>query len=276
MLFRSSPYAYTNSGNITKEYDDADEIGNLPNSDFTGVGNPSAIIANSYNYVKQYRFNVGAHPEVKINENWKVETMFDYSLNKTKEDFKAPKKGIADYTLYSENGTALITVEDYLESQTMRDIQIFDDTRLTYSNKFKNNNINAMLGWRYLNNYYESDYVKGHNGGENSAYISSSLLHPYIYGLNNRTVSISTYLNANYSFMNKYFLTGMVSMDSSSRFGKDAKEGAKMFGVRWGFFPSISGAWLASSETFLKDVEWLDMLKVRAGYSVTGNDDSVD
>ena len=61
--------------------------------------------------------------------------------------------------------------------------------------------------------------------------------------------------------------TVTVRADASSRFAK---------GNRWGWFPSAALAWRMSEEDFLKDVEWLDNLKLRLSYGITGNNNVGD
>ncbi|MCF0189987.1 MAG: TonB-dependent receptor [Marinilabiliaceae bacterium] len=66
-----------------------------------------------------------------------------------------------------------------------------------------------------------------------------------------------------YDYDGKYFLSGSFRRDGSSRFHPDN---------RWGTFGSAGAAWLMSEEDFIKDIEWIDMLKVKASYGVQGND----
>jgi TonB-linked SusC/RagA family outer membrane protein len=69
----------------------------------------------------------------------------------------------------------------------------------------------------------------------------------------------------NYDFDNKYILTASLRHEGSSKFGSDNK---------WGNFPAVSAAWRVSEEGFLKNkISWLDDLKLRADYGVTGNQD---
>lgn len=68
-----------------------------------------------------------------------------------------------------------------------------------------------------------------------------------------------------YDYDGKYILTGSLRHEGSSKFGSDNK---------WGNFPAVSAAWRISDETFLKDkISWLNDLKLRADYGVTGNQD---
>ncbi|MGK9127944.1 TonB-dependent receptor [Olivibacter sp. SA151] len=75
--------------------------------------------------------------------------------------------------------------------------------------------------------------------------------------------SLISYLaRANYAYLDKYLVTATVRSDGSSRFGSNN---------RWGVFPSLALGWRISNENFLKDVPWLNELKVRASYGFTGN-----
>jgi TonB-linked SusC/RagA family outer membrane protein len=77
--------------------------------------------------------------------------------------------------------------------------------------------------------------------------------------------SIISYLSqVNYSYKSRYFLSGSYRIDGSSAFPP---------GNRYASFPSISGAWLASNEEFLKDNHTIDNLKLRASYGITGTQD---
>ena len=67
----------------------------------------------------------------------------------------------------------------------------------------------------------------------------------------------------NYSFDDKYLLTANFRADASSPFGPNHK---------WGYFPSVSGGWRISNEEFLKDVEAINEIKIRAGWGLVGND----
>ena len=66
----------------------------------------------------------------------------------------------------------------------------------------------------------------------------------------------------NYALEGKYLLTATLRVDGSSRFGANN---------RWGTFPSISGGWIASSESFMQAIPAINFLKLRLSYGVTGN-----
>jgi len=68
---------------------------------------------------------------------------------------------------------------------------------------------------------------------------------------------------AHYSLHDKYYVTGVLRRDGSSRFGPD---------TRFGVFPGVSAAWRVSGEDFMRGVSWLDDFKIRAGWGQMGND----
>ncbi len=73
---------------------------------------------------------------------------------------------------------------------------------------------------------------------------------------------LSYFLRANYKFNNKYLLALSGRYDGSSRFGANN---------RYGFFPAASVGWILSEEKFLENVKWLNFLKVKGSYGLTGN-----
>ena len=69
--------------------------------------------------------------------------------------------------------------------------------------------------------------------------------------------------NAHYGLLNKYYFDLVASASGTSRLPK---------GQRWGFFPAVSAAWMINREDFLKDESWIDLLKLRLSYGLSGND----
>jgi TonB-linked SusC/RagA family outer membrane protein len=73
----------------------------------------------------------------------------------------------------------------------------------------------------------------------------------------------SVFANVNYNYDGKYILSGIVRRDGSSRFGAN---------YRYGVFPSLRFAWNIDNEKFISSAEWINSLRFRASYGVTGND----
>ncbi|WP_299398300.1 TonB-dependent receptor [uncultured Gelidibacter sp.] len=78
---------------------------------------------------------------------------------------------------------------------------------------------------------------------------------------------LTSYLGrVGYNFQEKYYIEGSFRRDGSSRFAKES---------RWGNFYSVGGSWIASSESFLENSNWLDFLKFRASYGELGNNQGI-
>ena len=89
----------------------------------------------------------------------------------------------------------------------------------------------------------------------------------YAIGGNETEWALLSYMaRFNYSYEDRYLLTATIRRDGSSRFGKKH---------RWGTFPSVSVAWRASQEKWFPKNDYINDLKVRAGYGVTGSQASV-
>ena len=81
----------------------------------------------------------------------------------------------------------------------------------------------------------------------------------------NRTASF--FGQVSYNYQHKYLISGTFRADGSTKFAP---------GNQWGYFPSISGAWVINKEKFLKDVKWIDQLKLRAAFGLAGNNNIAD
>ncbi|WP_197056073.1 TonB-dependent receptor [Flavobacterium sp. AED] len=73
---------------------------------------------------------------------------------------------------------------------------------------------------------------------------------------------LSFFASGTYGYANKYFVTSTMRADASSRFGANNK---------WGYFPSVSGGWVVSKESFMEKVDWISNLKLRASWGQNGN-----
>ena len=77
----------------------------------------------------------------------------------------------------------------------------------------------------------------------------------------------SFFARALYNYDRKYYLNASIRLEGSSKFGRKAHEQL----WRWGIFPAISGSWVIDREDFMRNVNFVDELKLRIGYGVTGN-----
>lgn len=143
------------------------------------------------------------------------------------------------------------------------------DNTVTYIDTFnEKHNLNVMLGSSAQNNVYSymSASVKDFLSDSYSQ-LNNGLLDPLVGGSKNEWALLSFFGRVNYSFDNKYLFTATVRRDGTSRISK---------ANRWGTFPSFSGAWRLSEESFYKKNDILSDIKLRAGYGITGNQAVLD
>ena len=140
---------------------------------------------------------------------------------------------------------------------------------LDYQKSFGSHKVNALAGYSWEENNWVRFWATNRNFVTN-VIASNSMqagqgLRPGsddVASARNMNRLISFYARANYSYEERYMLTAMIRRDGSTKFGANNK---------WGTFPSVSAAWGISQENFMKDVSFVDDLKLRVGYGVTGN-----
>ena len=277
-----SPYRFSDLGVISKNYDAADNFAYSP-ARTAGVTypnnslyNPMIILKNgagAYKNEMEYtNMAITVAPELKLGEFTITET-FNYSLYRVNEVYYLPyadPSGATGYDFYSVSAGKRIS--NYAASLFSREAVITSDTRVAWDKRFGAHELDVYGGFRYTNFEYDTNSIGGANTGNDQNFgVSGSLDDLSTSGEDNMWTNLAWYLSADYSYMTKYFLQATASLETSSRFGKNADGALKIGGVAWGFFPSVQAAWLLSSEKWFK-FNPINMLKLRAGYDAVGND----
>ena len=139
---------------------------------------------------------------------------------------------------------------------------------LNYSKSFGSHTLNVLLGTEAISTTYFGIQAA------RSTYASDNVLYMYLNsgekdqtnsgdGFESRTASY--FGRINYDYLNKYLLEVTFRRDGSSMFGSNN---------RWGNFPAVSAGWRLSEEAFMADSKkYINNLKLRGGYGVSGNDE---
>lgn len=229
----------------------------------TNTENPVELNTNRNSKNTRHRFVGYGKVELDIIAGLKGVANTSYEYNSLQERLYIPTYAVMEGQ--TEKGRGSKTIADYKTMQI--------ETYLTYNKEFNNiHRLNVMGGYSYLDNTYEgsgstrrgfdTDEFSYNNLGAGSDYRAGD-----VYSYKGAATLISFYGRANYSLMDKYMLTATIRRDGSSRFGAENK---------WGSFPSISAAWRISDETFMNGSStWLDNLKLRVGYGITGQQDGI-
>ena len=126
-------------------------------------------------------------------------------------------------------------------------------------NKIHHFDIMAGYEWQHFWRSKNNDYVGYYQDTNNDASLAGTERPHTPYSEKSESYLVSFFGRANYTLLDRYFLTATVRDDGSSRF----KE-------HWAWFPSFAFAWKANEEAFLKNADWLSDLKLRLGYGKTG------
>lgn len=247
-----------------------EESPNLADVDTLNMSNPATIVQNVLAVNKSYRFFGSLNFNYTINKFFTVQALFGITYDKVRENFFVPRKGITNDTLQAA------IADSRSGSQTKRLFGVFNDTRLRYKNTFNLvHDVEVLAGVRYQQQSQEQDIGLGFNSATdelvNVGYSIPSLRK--VGGDIGKNRWMNTYLNINYGYNDKLFLTAAVSADASSRFGRQIPNALTINGNKFSLLPSLHAAWLVSSEAFMKQFPAVSLLKLRAGYGFTGNDD---
>jgi TonB-linked SusC/RagA family outer membrane protein len=240
----------------------------LADSDWFNVSNPVALLQNMQQLDASYRFAGSFDFNVKASQFLTISNLVGISFAKTRESMFIPSWGVPDDTLV--NGV----ITNRLKKLVFRNLAVNNDLRATYQRVFNSKHgLNAVAGARLNVTNIEEDWGADYNtandqmrnlGGGNFRLREKG-------GLLGEWSGLTYYINGNYDFMKKYFLSASVSLDGSSRVGEKAGD-VTLFDTQFGFFPGVSGAWLVSSEPFMEGLSLVEVLKLRASYGLTGND----
>lgn len=271
-----SPYAYSNGKISDVAFDNNDEdylnqaLASIGNVNYR-LANPASIneygTAQNKNYFENSYLNLSITPRWQFNKHLSLSSLFSYTLTNTNDKYYVPINGVPDYYVSSIG----LTVENEIRSLYSSQNSITSDTKIEWGNQYGAHSIDLLGGFRYMNDRYKVDTQLGYNTGSDKTPFINDTQNKTTTGSTNEWTSMSWYGQARYDYRKRYFVEGNLAIESSSRFGKEAKDGFKLAGVRWGVFPGIQAGWVLSNESWF-DVPGIDYAKFTMGYDVSGND----
>ena len=236
-------------------YDDNGEYaGPTGNAEWNGNAlNPVAII-NEQNYrMKGFRMLSNISLEWEIIKGLKFKTTGGAELGYDYNNSYIPKYKWG----MNESKNTMQTVTSAYEQ-----LYLWDNT-LNYDKAFGKHRINAMIGTSYQE--YKKESVSAAGSGrasELTTELDNATKATDVGGNSYRWALMSYMARLHYSYDDRYLLTATFRADGSSKFGKDN---------RFGYFPSFAAAWNIGNEAFMQSVKPISLLKLRAGYGQTGN-----
>lgn len=231
------------------------------------AGNPVNNMSNSHGFYKQSKYYVNPYVEVKFLKDFKFSAnlYYDHFTNHHKylpSDFKQSYSFNRNMSLNTPpTSTDMATYKVY--DWEHRDKSWKTNFLLSWGHVYDKHDVSALVGYEEYRKW--GDEVDICMEGMSSINLTdfNAMTEPYyIKGYSFEYSSRSLFGRVNYAYDNKYLLEMNMRYDGSSRFSPDS---------RWGFFPSLSAGWRLSEEGFMKDVDWLDNLKLRASWGKLGN-----
>ena len=255
-----NPYQYDEEGKLLITLAEVDEL---------GISNPLATIYNFEATNKNYNFISNLEFETSIREYLTINSKFNLTYNILKEQIFMPNHGMEHYY----NNEAINVSQAGNNSLT----SFYNNTYAGYNKSFgKNHQISSNTGINILTNNFEFDWGLTKNAHENDQYrtLQDGQNNLREIGGQNRVWNwMSFYEYVNYKYKDRYLFTATISLDGSSRVGDNAINTIKIGNVPFGLFYAGGVAWRLSGESFLKNLDWLEDLKIRFTAGKTGNDD---
>ncbi len=149
-------------------------------------------------------------------------------------------------------------------AQEFRDFTVnyLSENTLNYTRQIKDHSLDLLAGYTFQKESGTSTVVNGSGIADDnvtniagaSAFVATASRYVW--------TQISYLARAQYSFRNKYLFSATIRRDGSSRFGDDRK---------WGNFPSVTGGWIISNESFFPQSKLISFAKIRASWGQSGN-----
>ena len=273
-----SPYSY-GMGRLSDTHYDIDQesylseaLANYKNYNWK-LGNPAAINeyseAENKNRLENSMLNLTVTPKYRLTRNLTLSEHFSYNLVNTNEAFYIPINGTPSYYV----GSIGAYRDNEVRSLASKQNSVLSDTRLDWQNRYNAHFIHLFGGARINWESYSMTSLLGYNtGNDKQPFLKSSLTNTNDFGTSDNWNSLAWYAQAEYNYLGRYFLQANLTVEGSSRFGRDGGD-LRVFDAAWGIFPGVQAAWIISNEPWMAKMKAINFLRLSAGFDVSGNDD---
>ena len=257
---RMAPWdpVYYPEGSVNKKGDDlSNQIS--ASSNFKNVYNPFSILKENFPSKKADRWVGDLFVEITPVKGLKLRSSLSIDNSLVRERGFSNAYAHSNYDKREKN---------FVASSMKRYNTLMEETTLTYAREIGKHNFSVMAGQTWSQYDY---YTLGGGGAtilnpvEENWYLKKATEDITLSSDDvDRQRRLSFLARAFYNYDSRYMITVNFRADGSSKFKKSP----------WGFFPSVALAWRLSEEHFMKDkdLQWLDNLKIRAGWGQVGND----
>lgn len=245
---------------ITHAYLNNGEINENPNPRYAAHVNPlmDEIPGNHQHNIESTRIFSNGYVEITPIKDLVFKSTFAVDRSNLRDGLYQDFKSVARH---QSPGTT------YISSRWDEFMRYTWENTLTYGTQVgSNHDLTLLLGHSMNQSVRENTSTFGDAGAEHyyqSAFYDLSKINTPTTRTNYIQQSLMSYFGrVNYIFMDKYLLTASLRADGSSTLAE---------GNKWGYFPSAAVAWRISEESFLENASWLDNMKIRASWGISGN-----
>ena len=238
------------------------------------INNPMVDVALKANTTKaeNYRASGSIYGEVDFLKHFNFKAMYSMDYGSNSSRTYTPIIKVYDSTV-AGNISTLGTGKTEVSQMKQTETKVQSDYLLTYANSFDNGNHNltATVGFTtYYNSLSSLDGARKQGVGlvipddPNKWFVSIGDAATATNGSTQwERSTVSVLARVIYNYKGKYLFNGSYRRDGSSAFSYTGNE--------WQNFFSLGGGWIMSEEKFMKNIKWLDMLKLKASYGTLGN-----
>ncbi len=222
----------------------------LPN---LGDSNPVKNVAYNESVDQFYKFLGSAYLEYEIINGLKFKTLnsYDYVYSNGR-DYRSPE------TQDGVDGNGVLFTSNWINTT------ITSSNTLNYLFDINSEHyFNLLAGYEFQKNDNRQQTASGDGVGTDMPYLSSASDNQNVNSLYYTWALQSYFGRLDYNYLGRYFFTGSIRTDGSSRFGSEN---------RYGLFWSVGGSWNIHDESFMASLDMINMLKLRASYGINGND----
>jgi TonB-linked SusC/RagA family outer membrane protein len=227
-------------------------------------GNPVySIETNRYQNLNNY-FLTNSSLEATIIDGLKIKTNAGINISDYNGSFYQPEDDRSD----QQYGLGGPTQNAFYSQHLNQTFEWLWENTISYDKTFGKHTINFVGGvseQKNTNSFMGGSGIPPNSVIRDLGQVTNLKLDPNGNGQNIYSLA-SQFARLGYNFENRYYITGTVRRDGSSKFD---------VGHQYGTFPSGSVAWKAKEESFLKNVDWLSDLKFRGSYGEVGNQGSI-
>ena len=236
-----------------------------------GYSNPSVIVNEVEASDATSKFLGVSYLQLKITNQLTARVQFGLDRLKSNERIFLPSWGMANQGDGSAERSMKVKVDQYFS--------ILSEAGINYQNRFNYiHDLSLDAGARYMVNRLAQDFGASQNSAtdEFKDLNSGKADEKSVGGFEEKWSWLNYYVSGNYILKDRYLLSANLSVDASSKFGNEVLDGISMAGYPFAVLPSIGIAWRISSESFMQDIKFLDELKFRVSYGLTGSDDFIN